>query len=1647
MKRILIAGYYGFRNTGDEAILASMLADLRASASDSDVIVVSGDPAATARDHRIPSLLFTDIPALLAAAEKSDLIILGGGGIFHDFWPFDPDALLSSAHGGLSFFSGIALLAALFGKPLAIWGVGVGPLDTENGRLFTRAAFRQASVATVRDAESKEALARAGLDVSNVVVAADPAFRLPATRSHETPAPRSGPRLGIAIRNWDQGVVPDAWENAVTGGIDAFLERHPGSDAVFFPFQDLPSGVLDDVAVAERVRSALRHRDRTRIEDATLAPEEKAARIAACDLFLGMRLHAVLFGVRAGVPTVPIVYDRKVANLVAEVGLASFAFTPASVESAALAERLDAALAQKASISASLEAHAVRLAERAGESTRLAVSLLTSPPRERLVSEEMLSLMRRASIARARTASSTAAPTHSEALPSASHAWPAVPDSRGADVLCLPVIDWGFRFQRPQQLLSQFADDGHRVFSVRTAFLGLDRDPVLEPRRDGVFELAVAGEARHDIYSQTLEGENLEQALAGIEVLRERCGIVEAICIVQYPSWEPLARELAVRYGWKIVYDCLDEHTGFGTHGQSTGGDEARLVRESDLVVATSSRLVERLQQARPDVRRLPNAADYARFGSLPDRAGSPLAALPRPVVGYYGAISSWFDTEAVRLAANRHPDWSFVLIGDTRGSSLEPLDGLPNVHRTGEVEYEALPSFAAAFDVCTIPFARTPLTEATDPVKLYEYLATGKPVVARRLPEIEPFAEVLRLYETPEEFVFALEASVAEQDPAGAARRRQIAEANTWAHRYRKLMGWISALPNRAPRAPAAAALTDESDPSAERRGTVARLQESVAARSREIRRLNEQVASQTKGIEFLRAEVAGRDAHIEELTRRAIDLQKQITEGHGFVEALTAERQATVGALNVELDRVIVESNLRRGYLEHANAELDRWERSVFGGMRRAARKARRAPGAARRRLGKKTAPGTLAYEVGTKVLPRGVARWLRRSVAPVAQPQRFVEIPAAAAETLPDPGGLPPAPAGKPDVVILSIIDWDFRFQRPQQLATQFGRHGHRVFYLSTSRFGAPDGPAWQLTRKAPNVAELVVRTRRPLDIYAGRLEAQDLDALEETFRRLAADLAMGDVVCLVQIPFWAPFALRMGREHGWTVGYDCMDEWTNFPGFGADVLALEEGLVHDADLTIVSADKLVDKWNEKAPRLTLARNGIDAEHYRSRYAENDLLGGIARPVIGYYGALASWVDVPLLERIARNHPDGTVVLAGGHFDVDLSPLERLKNVRLLGQRPYDEMPLLLWNFDACIIPFLVNDITEATNPVKFYEYLFGGKPVVSPALTELLPFEHLAYLARGHDDFLAQLDRALAEPADDPRRAGRRRIAEDNDWSRRYESIEEGIRETFPLVSLVIVSYGGLELTQACLDSVLGRETWPNFEVIAVDNASPDTTPAYLAALSAREPRLRCIFNADNRGFAAANNQGIAQSRGEFVILLNNDTVVPPGMIGRLVRHLRRDPRLGILCPTTNFCGNEAKVDAGYAQMSEMPAFAARRADQFRGRVFDIAVAAMYCVALRRKVLEEIGPLDETYGVGMFEDDDFAIRARNAGYRVACAEDAYVHHVGQGSFRKLSPAEYEELWKKNQAYFEKKWGLRWKAHNLREGVAPLERGLGA
>lgn len=254
----------------------------------------------------------------------------------------------------------------------------------------------------------------------------------------------------------------------------------------------------------------------------------------------------------------------------------------------------------------------------------------------------------------------------------------------------------------------------------------------------------------------------------------------------------------------------------------------------------------------------------------------------------------------------------------------------------------------------------------------------------------------------------------------------------------------------------------------------------------------------------------------------------------------------------------------------------------------------------------------------------------------------------------------------------------------------------------------------------------------------------------------------------------------------------------------------------------------------------------------------------------------------------------------------------------------------------------------------------------------------------------------------------------------------EAWHDAACRAFPKLSVIVVTWNGRDFNRLCLQSLAARTEWPNLEILVVDNASTDGSREILEETSRRDPRIRLIANDENRGFAAASNQGFAASTGDYLVLLNNDTVVTRGWATALVRHLAADPRLGLVGPVTNAIANAAKVDAGYRGMADLSAWAADWVRAHDGDAFDIPMLALFCAALPRRVLEEVGPLDERFGIGLFEDDDYSRRVRARGYTILCARDAFVHHWQMASFRKMSKEAYFALYSENRRRYDEKWG---------------------
>lgn len=670
---------------------------------------------------------------------------------------------------------------------------------------------------------------------------------------------------------------------------------------------------------------------------------------------------------------------------------------------------------------------------------------------------------------------------------------------------------------------------------------------------------------------------------------------------------------------------------------------------------------------------------------------------------------------------------------------------------------------------------------------------------------------------------------------------------------------------------------------------------------------------------------------------------------------------------------------------------------------------------------------------------VLPMSAFDWLKRSVPhPGSIPTYLAYAPTSA------PHGemrgfidVPPADPAKPDIFVLSIINWDFRTQRPQHLANELARAGHRVFYVEMESDGG-DGSAREV---APNVhvVRLSQRGMRFVKPYSGDIPAPSQRAWVDHFYQFSDHIGITPRAhVVIEHPYWWNFARHLSPQYQLT--FDCMDEIAGFSNTEQAILDAEEDMIAKADRMIVSSQYLYDKYAPKRP-VRLVRNGTDVSHFVRDDEAAPIPGFLAGKLrdgairVGYVGAIAEWFDTDLLEQVARQNPDFDIHLCGAVTAEHPARLNKLANVTMHGEIPYSDVPAFLKAMDVLIIPFQLVPIIQACDPVKFYEYSAVKKPTVSTALPELARAGDLVVTANDAAGFAKGIRDSAARAQDPMTGAALRAYALENAWSYRAADMLDEM-ENGPLLSVVVLAYGSADLTLACVHSLLGRgEIYPALEVLVVDNGSPVEELEKLREIAGGDRRIRLIENGDNLGFAKGNNVGIEAARGEYVLLLNNDTYVPPGALSAMVRHLQLNPEIGIIGPMTNNIGNEARVDVHYPDMAGMEVIARDLTTGYRGIWTPIPVNAYFCAMFRKSDLDRIGHLPTVYGRGMFEDDDHCASFREAGMEIALAEDAFVHHHLSATFNAIPSAEKMALFDKNKATFEERWGS-WVPHRYRD-----------
>jgi glycosyltransferase involved in cell wall biosynthesis len=279
------------------------------------------------------------------------------------------------------------------------------------------------------------------------------------------------------------------------------------------------------------------------------------------------------------------------------------------------------------------------------------------------------------------------------------------------------------------------------------------------------------------------------------------------------------------------------------------------------------------------------------------------------------------------------------------------------------------------------------------------------------------------------------------------------------------------------------------------------------------------------------------------------------------------------------------------------------------------------------------------------------------------------------------------------------------------------------------------------------------------------------------LAPVIQRDLARLAMDAPVLIAGLPHAVDILPWLPRR---ALVYHCADDYANAAGFPASLPELEADLCRAADRVITTSDTLCHDRRRFNPNTHWVPNGVDFEHFSRPAKPADELNGMTHPVIGFVGGLSEWVDLDLVALAARERPNWSFVLVGP-IAIDTSVVRFLHNVRLLGARPYSVLPEYLAGMSVALIPFKRTTLTYHADPIKAYEYLAAGLPVVATELPALRRLAHVVRLADSPEVFLSQLDAAVAEGRDQ-QRAERQAEAAQHSWRTRFARIEELLCET-------------------------------------------------------------------------------------------------------------------------------------------------------------------------------------------------------------------------------------------------------------------------
>lgn len=306
MSKIVISGYYGFANAGDEAMLTAIIKSLRSKDETVQLTVISGNPTVTAKKHNVVSIHRFNPWKIIAAVKDCDLLLSGGGSLLQDV----------TSKKSLLYYLSVLAIGKLLSKKVMLFAQGIGPIRDRLLRKLTKIVCSGADVITVRDADSLTELKRIGISDDKVVLTADSVLTLPqasvsqgAEIMKKFGVPDNKKIIAVSVRPWQQS----DYIKEIAEAADVLAEKY-NAHIVLLPLQ-----YAVDIDVSESVRKNMKNKDAAAVISMSCDTEQFLSLIGNADLLIGMRLHALVFASVMEVPFVAVSYDPKIDGFVKEI--------------------------------------------------------------------------------------------------------------------------------------------------------------------------------------------------------------------------------------------------------------------------------------------------------------------------------------------------------------------------------------------------------------------------------------------------------------------------------------------------------------------------------------------------------------------------------------------------------------------------------------------------------------------------------------------------------------------------------------------------------------------------------------------------------------------------------------------------------------------------------------------------------------------------------------------------------------------------------------------------------------------------------------------------------------------------------------------------------------------------------------------------------------------------------------------------------------------------------------------------------------------------------------------------------------------------------------------------------------------------------